>query len=137
MMELPGPGPVVLAMKHALALAALLALTGCVSHLTPPSAPYRALGTEPFWNLSIDPVTITFTQMNGPPVSQPTPPVINGFAGPIYQTPRIGVNIVRNQQCSDGMSDYVYADKVQITVDGRRFEGCGGPRHLPEGASKP
>ena len=38
----------------------------------------------------------------------------------------IGVNIVKNQQCSDGMSDRVYPDKVQVTVDGRRFEGCGG-----------
>jgi uncharacterized membrane protein len=24
------------------------------------------------------------------------------------------------------MSDRVYPDKVQVTVDGRRFEGCGG-----------
>jgi uncharacterized membrane protein len=24
------------------------------------------------------------------------------------------------------MSDRVYPDKVQVTVDGRRFNGCGG-----------
>jgi uncharacterized membrane protein len=24
------------------------------------------------------------------------------------------------------MSDRVYPDKVQVTVDGRRFDGCGG-----------
>lgn len=137
MTEPRGPGPVVPAMKQILALAALLGLAGCVSHPAPPSAPYRALGTEPFWGLSIDPINITFTAPDTAPVIQRTPPVINGFAGPIYQTPRIGVNIVLGHQCSDGMSDYVYADKVQVTVDGRRFEGCGGSRHLPECASKP
>jgi hypothetical protein len=54
-----------------------------------------------------------------------TPPVIIGIAGEIYHTPRIGVNIVHGR-CSDGMSDRVYPDKVQVTVDGRRFNGCGG-----------
>jgi uncharacterized membrane protein len=24
------------------------------------------------------------------------------------------------------MSDRVYPDKVQVTVDGKRFDGCGG-----------
>ena len=53
------------------------------------------------------------------------PQVIHGIAGEIYQTPRINVNIVHGQ-CSDGMSDRIYPDRVQVTVDGRRFEGCGG-----------
>jgi uncharacterized membrane protein len=35
------------------------------------------------------------------------------------------VNIV-HAQCSDGMSDWAYPDKVQVTVDGTRFNGCGG-----------
>ena len=113
-------------MKQMLALAPLLALAGCLSHSAPSPATYRALGTEPFWGLLIDPNTITFTAPDAAPVIQRTPPVINGFAGAIYQTPRINVNIVRNQRCSDGMSDRVYPDKVQVTVDGRRFEGCGG-----------
>jgi uncharacterized membrane protein len=51
--------------------------------------------------------------------------VIHGFAGEIYNTPRIHMNIVHGQ-CSDGMSDRVYPDKVQVDVDGRRFNGCGG-----------
>ena len=40
--------------------------------------------------------------------------MIIGFAGEIYQTPRINVNIV-HAQCSDGMSDRTYPDKVQVT----------------------
>jgi uncharacterized membrane protein len=35
------------------------------------------------------------------------------------------VNIVHGR-CSDGMSDRAYPDKVQVTVDGRRFNVCGG-----------
>jgi uncharacterized membrane protein len=51
--------------------------------------------------------------------------VIVGIAGEIYQTPRINVNIVHGE-CSDGMSDRVYPDKVQVSVDGKQFHGCGG-----------
>ena len=90
-----------------------------------PPPPYHALGTEPFWNLLIDEHDLTFVQPDAQPIKQPTPKVIIGIAGEIYQTPRINVNIV-HAQCSDGMSDRVYPDKVQVTVDGRRFNGCGG-----------
>jgi uncharacterized membrane protein len=101
------------------------AVSGCMTIPGPPPAPYRALGTEPFWNLLIDEKNLTFIQPDAQPILQPTPKVINGFAGEIYQTPRINVNIVHGT-CSDGMSDRVYPDKVQVTVDGRQFNGCGG-----------
>ncbi len=113
-------------MKKLIALPLVGLLAGCATMGPPaPAAPYHALGTEPFWNLLIDEHDITFTQPDAQPVQQRTPPVIHGFAGEIYQTPRINVNIV-HAKCSDGMSDRVYPDKVQVTVDGRRFEGCGG-----------
>ena len=119
-------------MKQLLALLPALSLAACMTApppppLTPnpPGGVYRGSGTEPFWGLTIDPKEMVFTLSGSPPVSQPTPRVIVGFAGEIYQTPRINVNIV-HAQCSDGMSDRVYPDKVQVTVDGRRFEGCGG-----------
>jgi heat shock protein HslJ len=113
-------------MKRILATAVALGLAGCLSHPAPPPPPYRALGTEPFWNVLIDPVNITFIEPDAAPIVQRAPTPINGFAGPIYQTPRINVNVVKNQQCSDGMSDRVYPDRVQVTVDGRQFNGCGG-----------
>lgn len=112
-------------MKRLLALAPLALLTGCLTHPDPPPPPYRAVGTEPFWALLIDPINLTFTRPEGAPITQPTPTPINGVAGEIYQTPRINVNIV-HATCSDGMSDRVYPDKVQVTVDGQRYEGCGG-----------
>ena len=103
----------------------LLALGGCASVPALPSQSYHALGTEPFWSLVIGEHEISFTQPEQPPVTQARPRAIVGFAGEIYQTPRIDVNIV-HAQCSDGMSDRVYPDKVQVTVDGKRFNGCGG-----------
>jgi len=119
-------------MKHLAILLPALALTACMAPpppppLTPnlPGGTYRAVGTEPFWGLTIDQQQMTFTQPDAQPVAQPTPRVIVGVAGEIYQTPRLNVNIV-HARCSDGMSDRTYPDKVQVTVDGRRFEGCGG-----------
>jgi uncharacterized membrane protein len=102
---------------------------GCSNHETRPRASDRhwawRLRTEPFWSLLIDEHDITFVQPEQQPIKQPTPKVIVAFAGEVYQTPRINVNIV-HAQCSDGMSDRVYPDKVQVTVDGRQFNGCGG-----------
>jgi uncharacterized membrane protein len=111
-----------------LLLIPLVALPGgCLTPPPPPPPPpaYHALGTEPFWNLLIDEHDLTFSTPDAALVTQPTPRVIIGIAGEIYQTPRINVNIVHGS-CSDGMSDRVYPDKVQVTVDGARFDGCGG-----------
>ncbi len=104
---------------------AALAMAACAPLPPPPPPPYHAVGTEPFWDVLIDEHDVTFTLAGAQPIRQPTPQAIHGFAGEIYQTPRINLNIVHGT-CSDGMSDRVFPDKVQVTVDGRRFEGCGG-----------
>ena len=111
-------------MKRLIAFTAAV-LSACAPIPAPPPAPYHAVGTEPFWNLLIDDRDLTFTQPDAQPIRQPKPRVIIGIAGEIYQTPRINVNIVHGT-CSDGMSDRTYPDKVQVTVDGRQFNGCGG-----------
>jgi uncharacterized membrane protein len=112
-------------MKRSLALILAMAAAACAPLPGPPPAPYHAVGTEPFWNLLIDEHDITFVQPDQQPIKQPTPKVIVAFAGEIYQTPRINVNIV-HAACSDGMSDRAYPDKVQVAVDGKQFNGCGG-----------
>lgn len=106
-------------------------LSGCAT--LPPMAPaepgtaYKALGTEPFWALTLTGTEMIFNEANtGLPVSEPQPRPIHGFAGDIYQGQRINLNIVRGVGCSDGMSDRRYPDKVQVRIDGRAFEGCGG-----------
>jgi uncharacterized membrane protein len=89
-------------------------------------ASYRAIGTEPFWDLEIG-QSLTFTDRgNNMSVVQPTPRPINGTAGEIYRTQRLEVNIVHSR-CSDGMSDRTYPDTVQVYVDGRQYRGCGAP----------
>jgi uncharacterized membrane protein len=108
-----------------LALAVLPFLGACAPFPPPSSAPYHGAGTEPFWSLTIDERNLAFELAGEQPIVQRRPKAIVGIAGEIYQTPRIDVNIVHGQ-CSDGMSDRVYPDKLQVTVDGERFNGCGG-----------
>jgi len=115
-----------------LLISATALLAGCATvPATPvePAATYRALGTEPFWSLTLDGRQMVFTEANAPGVTiaEPLPRAIHGFAGDIYQGRRINLNIVHGQRCSDGMSDRVYQDRVQVRVDDRSFEGCGGP----------
>ncbi|GLR46441.1 META domain-containing protein [Sphingomonas astaxanthinifaciens] len=117
-----------------LATAAAVTLSGCETMMPPPGGPppvagasYRASGTEPFWGLTLDGRQMVFSNADGMRVAEPQPRAIHGFAGDIYQGRRINLNIVHGQRCSDGMSDRTYPDKVQVSVDGRRFEGCGGP----------
>jgi len=119
------PGAVRRLMKRLFLTALLVTAAACAPLPPPPPPPYHAVGTEPFWDVLIDEHDVTFTLSGSQPIRQPTPKVIVGIAGEIYQTPRINVNIVHGQ-CSDGMSDRVFPDKVQVTVDGRRFNGCGG-----------
>lgn len=112
--------------------AAAVALTALASPaLAQRGEPYKAVGTEPFWGLTIDARTMKFEAPDKRSVIVPTPRVINGFAGEIYKTRRIDVNIV-HRQCSDGMSDRTYRDTVTVTVDGRRYQGCGGGSQVAE-----
>ena len=104
---------------------------------SPVPAGYRAVGNEPGWSLTIGEEQMSYIGDYGEVrITQPKPEPSIGIAGETYRTPRLDVNIVHGR-CSDGMSDYVYADKVQVTADGKRVDGCGGERHLPPGASPP
>ena len=103
----------------------------------PKAQPYKALGTEPFWSLAIGPRTTVFEHMDLPKVTQATPKFRKTKYGRVYWTRRISVAIIANQPCSDGMSDYVYRDNVTVTVDGKKYLGCGGPRQLPKGGFRP
>ena len=113
-------------MKRLCVVALGMALGACLPHPPPPPPPYHAVGQGADWTLIIDDRYLTFIPGPGQqPLLQPTVRPIIGIAGEIYQTPRINVNVV-HAQCSDGRSDRAYPDKVQVTVDGRQYEGCGG-----------
>jgi heat shock protein HslJ len=86
----------------------------------------------PEWNLVIDERNIAFLAPGAEPVVAPTPPVIVGFAGEIYRTPRINVNVIHSA-CTDAITGRAYRDQVQVDVNGRRYEGCGGdPRPMAQ-----
>lgn len=124
--NLTGPEALVRPMKRLAILAAAASLGACLPHPAPSAAPYRAVGQAADWTLIIDDRFVTFIAGPGQqPVLQPAPKPIIGIAGEIYQTPRINVNIV-HAQCSDGRTNRAYPDRVQVDVDGRRYDGCGG-----------
>ena len=113
-------------MKRLCVVALGMSLGACLSHPPPPPAPYHAVGQSADWTLIIDDRYLTFIPGPGQqPILQPAVRPIIGIAGEIYQTPRINVNIVHGT-CSDMRTDRVYPDRVQVDVDGRRYEGCGG-----------
>ena len=105
-----------------------LALAACST--IPPSnrsaaRPYRALGTEPFWSVTLGDRQMTFESPEAPPVVMPLPAPRTQGQGRRYETPRLTMDIAPGP-CSDGMSDRRYADRVTVVMDGRRLEGCGG-----------
>lgn len=101
----------------------------------PTPAEYRGLGTEPFWSVRITPDRIAFDEANEPGVtiSEPAPTVQLGPGGLRYlDTPRLKLWLIP-ERCSDGMTERIFPDRIILTVDGRRFEGCGGqPLSGPE-----
>lgn len=106
-----------------LAILALFAAPGTA--LAQGGGAYRVIGTEPFWSLTITGGRMTYRDPEGHRVSVRTPPARPSFNGRRYVTRRLTVDITR-QECSDGMSDRLYADTVRVAVDGRDLQGCGG-----------
>ncbi len=106
----------------------LLALAACMpasASAQSAAQPYRGLGTEPFWSVTLDGETIRYEPASGPAITVPSPRPIMGFNGERYETRRLTVDIT-HVKCSDGMSDRTYHDTVVLTVDGRTQRGCGG-----------
>jgi heat shock protein HslJ len=113
---------------------ASIALFGCattgIERIELAEDAYAARGTEPFWSLSIDPRVISFRDADDHRVVEQTPRKTIDAAGERYAGARLKVAIVHGR-CSDGMSDNVYPDQVQLSVDGRALSGCGGKAIAP------
>lgn len=86
---------------------------------------YRAIGTEPFWSLTIGRDVMRLKELDRRPVAVRTPAARPSFDGLRYVTRRMAVDVTR-APCSDGMSDRVYPDTVTVTVGRRTLRGCGG-----------
>lgn len=86
---------------------------------------YRAVGTEPFWVLTIGQGRIRLEELERPPVTVRTPVKRSGPGWRRYRTRRMTVTIAPGP-CSDGMSDRRYPDSVTVVTGGRTLRGCGG-----------
>jgi len=110
-------------------LVVTLALLGCA---TPPQAPgspagqpFHAIGTEPFWGVSVADGRILHDPSDGEDVSVPAPARQETRNGYRWRTGRITVEVT-SRPCSDGMSNNVYPADVKVFVNGTRLLGCGG-----------
>ena len=94
----------------------------------PPSSEthYRAIGTEPFWSVTVKGSIATLERPDKPPVHFPIARtddgrtlryVSNGFTMTVTEGP-----------CSDGMSDAIWADRVALSFGEGTLKGCGGAR---------
>ncbi len=101
-----------------------------VSRETPPprtAAPdYRAIGTEPFWAVAIRGSTAILERPDKAPLhfsvqvdgdDKAVRYQGNGFAMTLTEGP-----------CSDGMSDAIWSDRVQVAFGEGTLKGCGGAR---------
>ena len=86
---------------------------------------YKAVGTEPGWTLTVRPARMDYSGDYGQAnFAEPTPPDFNAKQG-TYRSGKLTVKISAGP-CSDGMSDTVYRQTVQVIADGRTVSGCGG-----------
>lgn len=112
-------------MKFVLPFCSALLIAG-TAVAEPREAPYRAIGTEPGWALTIQNGLIRYVGDYGRTkvtTSAPVPrPSFNGLR---YVTPRITIDIT-HARCNDGMSGRDYPDSVMVTVGRRTVRGCGG-----------
>ena len=95
---------------------------------------YRALGTEPFWSVTVRQGRATLERPDRPPLT---------VAVTMAEDPRTlrylgeGLTVMASPgPCSDGMSDALYADRVQVAFGEGTLKGCGGPR-IDDGPDRP
>ncbi|WHO39045.1 membrane-like protein [Sphingobium sp. AP49] len=101
-----------------------------VSRETPPPPPpqedYRAIGTEPFWAVIVKGSVATLQRPDHPPlryhVSRTDDPRAVRFLGEGFTM------TVTEGPCSDGMSDAIWSDRVQVSFGEGTLKGCGGTK---------
>lgn len=116
---------------------ATTALFGCGTEKPEPMASvevtdYKALGTEPFWSVTIKDKVISYDSPDDSidfsvPLTKIMPMKTGWEARGFDDTKNIALTVVKGQECSDGMSDRKYADTVtaRVALVGN-LKGCGG-----------
>lgn len=87
---------------------------------------YRALGTEPFWSVTVKGETATLERPDKTPSHYPISRSDDGrtirYLGEGFSM------VVTEGPCSDGMSDAHWADRVAVSFGEGTLKGCGGVR---------
>lgn len=101
-----------------------------VSRETPPPRPappdYRAIGTEPFWAVTIRRSTATLERPDQVPLRFAVR--ADGDDKAVrYQGDGFAMTLTPGP-CSDGMSDAIWSDRVQVAFGEGTLKGCGGER---------
>ncbi len=91
---------------------------------TPPNT-YRALGTEPFWNVVVEGRQLRLSEPGKPEVLLLVRSPVATARGWRWRNPAVTMETER-RPCSDGMSDRRFPDRVTVTYRGRTLRGCGG-----------
>lgn len=109
-----------------------------VSRETPPRRPtpadYRAIGTEPFWAVTIRGSTALLERPDHRPLRYS---VAHGGDDRAIRYLGEGFTLTATEgPCSDGMSDAIWSERVQIAFGEGTLKGCGGIRE-DEGPDRP
>lgn len=101
-----------------------------VSRETPPHKPtpadYRAIGTEPFWAVMIRGSTALLERPDHRPLRYN---VVQDGDDRAIRFLGEGFTLTATEgPCSDGMSDAIWSDRVQIAFGEGTLKGCGGIR---------
>jgi heat shock protein HslJ/uncharacterized membrane protein len=95
------------------------------------TAAFHALGTEPFWGVTVANGRLDYDEAGGERFSIPAPPRVDHAGGWSWTTDRIVIR-VDVRPCNDGMSNRVYPTDVRMTMlrdsrlAGTSWLGCGG-----------
>ncbi len=102
----------------------------------PPAAPgpfagdLRAVGTEPFWGLSITGGEILLERPDVPPSRGPNPGFVMEDGQAVWRTQTTDggdlMITLRQAACSDGMSDLAYAYVAEVQSGDETLSGCAG-----------
>lgn len=90
--------------------------------------PLRAIGTEPFWGVSITPTEIRYDGVDRPLQTATNPgPVVQGttavFTAMTDKNNALVVTLI-DTDCSDGMSDRLYPLTARVEIGGETLSGC-------------
>ncbi|EQB06066.1 hypothetical protein L288_11420 [Sphingobium quisquiliarum P25] len=95
-----------------------------------PAERYRAIGTEPFWAVTVKGSTALLERPDKPPRSFAVSR--NGDERAIRYLGEGFAMTITPGPCSDGMSDAIWSDQVSVAFGEGTLNGCGGDRQDPE-----